>query len=85
MRNVLGSLLAFGRAVNGRRLIARVAAATFAFAATATFCTPLNAQVTFGSIIGTVSDPSGATVTGATVKLTNSGTSETRSVQTDSG
>ena len=32
-----------------------------------------------------MSDPSGATVAGATVKLTNSGTNETRSVQTGSG
>src|SRR5690348_7100956 len=51
----------------------------------ATFCVRVDAQVTFGSVLGTVSDPSGATVAGATVKLTNSGTSETRSVQTDSG
>ncbi|HKV05588.1 MAG TPA: TonB-dependent receptor [Candidatus Acidoferrales bacterium] len=57
----------------------------FVFTVMTVFCARVDAQVTFGSVIGTVSDPSGATVAGATVKLTNSGTSETRSVQTDSG
>ena len=51
----------------------------------ATFCTRVNAQVTFGSVIGTVSDASGATVSGATVKLTNLGTNEARSIQSGSG
>ena len=34
----------------------------------ASFCARLDAQVTFGSVLGTVSDPSGGTVAGATVK-----------------
>jgi outer membrane receptor protein involved in Fe transport len=43
------------------------------------------AQVRFGTIVGTVTDSTGATVSGATVKLTNLGTNETRTMQTSSG
>jgi len=35
---------------------------------------PLSAQTTAGSIVGTVTDPSGAIVAGATVTITNVGT-----------
>src|SRR5271169_1857013 len=35
---------------------------------------PLSAQTTAGSIVGTVTDPSGAIVAGATVTITNTGT-----------
>ncbi len=35
---------------------------------------PLGAQTTAGSIVGTVTDPSGAIVAGATVTITNMGT-----------
>jgi hypothetical protein len=38
----------------------------------------LNAQSTYGSISGTVTDPSGAAVAGANATLTNTGTSEKR-------
>jgi hypothetical protein len=41
------------------------------------------AQSTFGSIVGTVKDASGALVPGASVKLTNSGTGAERTVITD--
>jgi hypothetical protein len=44
---------------------------------------PLTAQSTFGAIVGTVTDQSGALVVGAPVTLTNNGTSATRSVQAD--
>ena len=47
-----------------------------------TLCTSASAQVRFGSVVGAVTDPSGATVGGATVKLTNLGTNETRTIQT---
>jgi hypothetical protein len=41
------------------------------------------AQSTFGSIVGTVKDSSGALVPGASVRLTNSGTGAERTVITD--
>ena len=47
-------------------------------------CTNAGAQVRFGSVVGTVADPTGATVSGATVKLTNVGTNETRTMQSSS-
>jgi hypothetical protein len=42
------------------------------------------AQSTYGSFLGTVKDPQGATVGGATVKLINTGTSSTRETTTSS-
>src|SRR5579863_6779253 len=50
------------------------------FAAAAT---QLSAQSTFGSILGSVRDSSGALVAGAQVALTNTGTSATRTATTD--
>jgi hypothetical protein len=44
---------------------------------------PAMAQSTFGSIVGTVKDPSGGMIPGATVTLTDIGTSATRTVRTD--
>jgi Carboxypeptidase regulatory-like domain/TonB dependent receptor len=48
-------------------------------------CTISIAQVRFGGIVGTVADPSDATVSGANVKLTNLGTNEVRTMQTGNG
>lgn len=45
---------------------------------------PLIAQIVYGSLVGTVTDASGAVVPNATVTLTNLGTSERRVTQTDS-
>ena len=42
------------------------------------------AQSFYGSIVGTVNDPSSAIVPGAKVTLTNTGTGEHRSTQTNS-
>jgi hypothetical protein len=41
------------------------------------------AQVLYGSMVGTVTDESGAVVSGATVKITNVGTGETRETATN--
>jgi hypothetical protein len=48
----------------------------------AILATPSFAQSTFGSFVGTVKDPQGATVAGATVSLVNLGTSATRATTT---
>ncbi len=46
------------------------------------FTLPLQAQTTYGSIAGAVTDPSGAAIAGAAVTLTNLGTSEKRTQTT---
>jgi hypothetical protein len=51
-------------------------------AITITCLPPLGAQTTYGSIDGTVIDPSGAPIAGAQVTLTNVGTSEKRTQAT---
>src|SRR3954467_9062470 len=45
---------------------------------------PSFGQTSFGSIVGTVTDPSGAAIGGAAVELTNIGTSERRTATTES-
>src|SRR3984885_11434823 len=47
------------------------------------FCTSAFAQSTYGTILGTVTDPAGRTVVGAQILLTNQGTSAQRTVVTD--
>ena len=50
----------------------------------ATFCgSRASAQSFFGSVVGSVTDSSGATVPDAAVSITNTGTAERRSAQTD--
>ncbi|HET8547517.1 MAG TPA: TonB-dependent receptor [Bryobacteraceae bacterium] len=46
-------------------------------------CAPLSAQVLYGSIVGAVEDPSGATIPRTTITLTSSDTGLTREVQPD--
>jgi len=43
----------------------------------------LQAQTTYGSIVGTVTDASGAAVPGATISVSNLGTGETRATKSD--
>src|SRR5437588_3687805 len=52
------------------------------FAAVLLFSSPVRAQSTYGSVVGTVTDPSGAAVAGAQVTLTNAGTGERRTQPT---
>ena len=59
------------------RLLGLLAGLTLVFAPN-----PASCQTTFGSIVGTVTDPSGAAIGQAAVKLTNLGTSEVRTTVT---
>jgi hypothetical protein len=68
-----------------KRCISSLSAALLVCAMLAGTATSANAQVTFGSVVGTVADSSGAAISSATVKLTNLGTNETRMMQTGSG
>ncbi len=43
----------------------------------------LNAQTTFGTVVGNVTDPSGAAISNTEVILTNLGTSEKRTERTN--
>ena len=56
----------------------------FAFLATVFAVPELRAQVLYGSLIGTVSDQSGAVVPKATVTISNAQTGQTRETTTDS-
>lgn len=55
----------------------------FVYVLTVTYSGALIAQSFYGSIVGTVTDGSGASVAGASVTLRNHGTGETRTGQTD--
>jgi Carboxypeptidase regulatory-like domain/TonB dependent receptor len=73
-----------GNGSNMRRLMSPLLSTLFVLFAIAVFCEQVSAQVRFGTVLGTVTDSSGATISGATVKLTNLGTNETRTMQTSS-
>jgi hypothetical protein len=63
------------------RLHAQRAAAALALLI---FCLPVFSQTSFGRISGTITDPGGAAISGATVTILNIGTQATRTVTTDS-
>ncbi len=65
-----------------QRMLASLMSALLIVAAAAVLCIQAGAQVRFGSILGTVSDSSGASLADASVKITNLGTNETRSAKT---
>ena len=50
----------------------------------AIFNMPLAGQSFYGSVVGTVTDPSGSAIAGATVTLTNSGTNQKLTADTGS-
>jgi hypothetical protein len=54
------------------------------FAAIHQCSSPVSAQTIYGSVLGTVTDSSGGVIPGASVSLTNIGTSENRSMTTES-
>jgi hypothetical protein len=63
------------------RVVQRIASSVFLLFLIAAW--PTSAQTSFGSLVGTVSDPSGAAIPGAAVTLTNIGTAERRSAASD--
>src|SRR5579862_5867676 len=52
--------------------------------ATLLICAPAFSQINYGRILGSVTDPSGAVVSGATVTVTNTQTNVSRTLTTDS-
>ena len=50
-----------------------------------TLCGPSNAaaQALYGSLVGSVVDPAGATVPGASVRVMHTGTNQSRSMETN--
>jgi hypothetical protein len=73
---VLENIPTLGETMSSRRWVC-VAALSFAVVL-AIFTLPLNAQSTYGSISGTITDTSGAAVPGATITVTNLSTAEKR-------
>ena len=67
----------------GKRIWATYLAVLLAVFAVQSGSGRLQAQTFYGSVVGTVTDPTGAIVSGATVKITNLGTNETKSEKTN--
>jgi Carboxypeptidase regulatory-like domain/TonB dependent receptor len=70
--------------LRSRRSVTLLLSVLLLVAALALLCSPAGAQVRFGSVVGTVSDSSGAAMSGAKVQITNLGTNETRTTQSGS-
>jgi hypothetical protein len=69
--------------VKPKRMIKFLALAFTTLFAFAVSVTPSGAQTLFGSVVGTVTDASGAAVVGATVTVVSAQTNDTRSAQTN--
>jgi hypothetical protein len=73
----------FARWERASELKAIVAPLSFIwFVLMAVLCIPANGQVIYGTVVGTVTDPSGGAIAGATVKITSLGTNEIRTATT---
>ncbi|HZQ51898.1 MAG TPA: TonB-dependent receptor [Bryobacteraceae bacterium] len=68
-----------------KRILSGTCSALFLAIAFLGLQTQLYSQVLYGSLVGTVTDPSGAVIPSATVTATNVGTQQTRTDVTDSG
>jgi hypothetical protein len=68
--------------VSVQRLLSSTLSMLLVYSVAAVLCSEAGAQVRFGSVLGTVTDSSGASLADATVKVTNLGTNETRSAKT---
>ena len=66
-----------------RSLVAFVLKSSICVASIAVCASPLPAQTFYGSVVGTVTDPSGSAVPLANVTLTNLGTADRRTQQSD--
>src|SRR3984957_5293686 len=86
-RNLEARQLSFSQSSAARvdRRCSTLVAAVIILTGMAGLCVSANAQVRFGTIVGIVDDPSGALMSGATVKLINLNTNETRAMQTSAG
>src|ERR1700744_4244389 len=68
---------------HGTMRIQRTPALAAVFVVLFSFCSAAIAQVTTGSLLGTVRDASGAVIPGATVTVTDTGKGTTSAKQTD--
>ncbi|MGD0136795.1 MAG: carboxypeptidase-like regulatory domain-containing protein, partial [Bryobacteraceae bacterium] len=66
-----------------RRLARCVFHLTFAVSCLLTLCVASYGQSTFGTVLGTVKDPSGSAVPKAAVELINTGTNAARTIMTN--
>jgi len=73
-----------GLGTSVQRLLASTLSLLLVLSAAAVLCLQAGAQVRFGSILGAVTDSSGASLSDANVKITNLGTNETRTAKTTS-
>src|SRR6516225_10148400 len=85
-RSVIGGISMLNNAVvrKLRRFLLQMSVLIAVAAVILLFTAVSSAQSTFGEFVGTVKDPSGASISGCSVTVRNLGTSATRTVTTDS-